>query len=222
MDELFSRRRFVAAGVYAGMLATLPACTRHATSVRTAGSRLDRNDVAQLTELEGLIVDLMREAVVPGVAIALVREGNIVWHRHLGVRDVDSRQPIDERTVFAAASVSKTVFAYAVMQLCDRGILELDIPLTRYAPDRILEGDSRMELITARHVLSHMSGLPNTRSRAEPLRIHFTPGERFLYSGKDTGTYNRSLPISRARPIQHSVLPTKRECGSARLTLTHT
>jgi CubicO group peptidase (beta-lactamase class C family) len=126
----------------------------------------------------------MREAVVPGVAIALVKDGTLVWHRALGVRDAGGRQPVDERTIFAAASVSKTVFAYAVMQLHERGVLDLDTPLTRYTPDRILEGDPRLDLITARHVLSHTSGLPNFRSGAAPLRIHFAPGERFQYSGE--------------------------------------
>ena len=87
-------------------------------------------------------------------------------------------------TVFAAASVSKTVFAYAVMQLCDRGVLALDTPLTRYTPHRILDADPRLDLITARHVLSHTSGLPNFRNGAAPLPIHFTPGERFQYSGE--------------------------------------
>jgi CubicO group peptidase (beta-lactamase class C family) len=68
--------------------------------------------------MEELIRELMRDMVVPGVAIALVKDGSVVWHRSLGVRDADSREPVDESTVFSAASVSKTVFAYAVMQLC--------------------------------------------------------------------------------------------------------
>jgi CubicO group peptidase (beta-lactamase class C family) len=184
MNNHISRRQFVLGGVSAGILATLPACARHSAAVRTGGSRLGSQGRAQLTELEGLIADLLGEAVVPGVAIAPVKDGAVAWHRAFGVRDADSRQPVDERTVFAAASVSKTVFAYATMQLCDRGVLELDTPLTRYTPDRILEGDPRLDLITARHVLSHTSGLPNFRSGASPLRIHFTPGKRFQYSGE--------------------------------------
>jgi CubicO group peptidase (beta-lactamase class C family) len=126
----------------------------------------------------------MDQAMIPGAAIAVVKDGGIVWHRPFGVRNADSRVPVDTRTVFGAASVSKTVFAYAVLQLCDRGVLELDAPLTRYTPVRILDGDPRLDLITARHVLSHTSGLPNFRSGAAPLRIHFTPGERFQYSGE--------------------------------------
>lgn len=184
MDEHISRRQVVLGGVYAGILATLPACVRHHTQVRTAGPWPGTHESPQLTQLEGLIADLMAEAVVPGAAIALIKDGSIVWHRAFGVRDSDSRQPVDEHTVFAAASVSKTVFAYAAMQLCDRGVLDLDSPLTKYTPTRILEGDPRLDLITARHVLSHTSGLPNFRSGAAPLRIHFTPGERFQYSGE--------------------------------------
>jgi CubicO group peptidase (beta-lactamase class C family) len=76
------------------------------------------------------------------------------------------------------------VFAYAVMQLCDSGALDLDTPLTKYTPERYLENDPRLDLITARHVLSHRSGFQNWRSQKEPLRIHFTPGEKFLYSGE--------------------------------------
>jgi CubicO group peptidase (beta-lactamase class C family) len=91
---------------------------------------------------------------------------------------------VDHETVFQAGSVSKTVFAYAVMKLVERGILDLDTPLTRYSPIRILEDDPRLDLITARHVLSHTSGLPNWRSERIPLSIRFTPGERYLYSGE--------------------------------------
>jgi CubicO group peptidase (beta-lactamase class C family) len=184
VDKLIPRRQFVTGSLYAGILAALPGCTRQAGPGRTVDSSLASHETTRLARLEELILELMREAVVPGTAIALVKDGNVVWHRSFGVRDADSRAPVDERTVFSAASVSKTVFAYAVMQLCDRGVLELDTPLTKYLPDRILEGDPRLDLITARHVLSHTSGLPNFRSRAAPLRIHFTPGERYQYSGE--------------------------------------
>jgi len=126
----------------------------------------------------------MEEFVVPGLSIALVRNAKLVWRRGFGVKDANSREPVDHDTVFEAASVSKTVFAYAVMKLCEKGTLDLDTPLTRYAPESFLEGDPRVQLITARRVLSHTSGLQDFRTRKEPLRIHFTPGAGFLYSGE--------------------------------------
>ena len=87
-------------------------------------------------------------------------------------------------TIFEAGSVSKTVFAYAVLKLCERGVLSLDTPLTKYTSDRFLEGDPRLNLITARHVLSHTTGFQNWRSKKEPLAIHFSPGARWDYSGE--------------------------------------
>ena len=83
-----------------------------------------------------------------------------------------------------AQSMSKPVFAYVVMKLSEDGALDLDTPLTTYSRERLLVNDSRLDRITARHVLSHTSGLQNWRSASEPLSIHFTPGERWLYSGE--------------------------------------
>ncbi len=126
----------------------------------------------------------MADAFVPGVSIALVRDAQVMWRRGFGVTDSASRHPVDSDTVFAAQSMSKPVFAYVVLKLCEKGVLDLDTPLTRFDPHRVLAGDARLDLITARHVLSHTAGFQNWRSRAEPLKINFTPGERWLYSGE--------------------------------------
>jgi CubicO group peptidase (beta-lactamase class C family) len=91
---------------------------------------------------------------------------------------------VDTDTVFEAGSTSKPLFAYAVMKLCEKGVLSLDAPLTKYTTERFLVGDPRLDLITARHVLSHTSGLPNFRSGDRPLAIHFTPGSQWSYSGE--------------------------------------
>lgn len=135
-------------------------------------------------ELETLIPKLMKESKVPGVSIALVRDGKMTWSKGFGVRDAVSQKPVNADTIFEAASVSKTVFAYAVMKLCEKGIINLDTPLVKYISHRFLENDPRLDLITARHVLSHQSGFQNVRTSDEPLKIHFTPGTDFLYSGE--------------------------------------
>ena len=132
-------------------------------------------------EIERLIRELMTSASVPGVSFALIKDASVVWHQEFGVRDAESKAPVDERTLFEMASISKTVFAYAIMQLVDRGVIALDTPLVKYTPDRILAGDARLNAITARHVLSHTGGLPNFGA---PLAIHFTPGSKWEYSGE--------------------------------------
>jgi CubicO group peptidase (beta-lactamase class C family) len=126
----------------------------------------------------------MERAMLPGLSIALIRDGKIYWRRGFGVKDKDSDEPVDNETVFQAGSMSKPVFAYAVMKLCEKGVLALDTPLTQYTPERFVEGDSRLDLITARRVLSHTTGFPNWRSERNPLKINFTPGEQFQYSGE--------------------------------------
>lgn len=142
-------------------------------------------DAARLiADLEKEIPQAMTDTRVPGLSIAVVRDAKLFWRRGFGVKRAAPNECVDHDTVFEAGSVSKTVFAYAAMKLCERGVIDLDTPLTRYTPLRILDGDPRLDLIAARHVLSHTSGLQNWRSEREPLKIHFTPGEQYLYSGE--------------------------------------
>jgi CubicO group peptidase (beta-lactamase class C family) len=115
--------------------------------------------------------------------MAVVNDAALAWNRAYGTADVETKSPLSTDTIFEAGSVSKTVFAYAVMKLCDRGVLSLDSPLTKYSSLRPLD-DPRVDLITVRRVLSHTTGLPNFRSSNQPLAFAFTPGERWLYSGE--------------------------------------
>lgn len=129
-----------------------------------------------LADVEKLIPRLMKEFKVPGLSAAIIRDGKLIWNKAYGVKSNTSQEPVDINTIFEAASVSKTVFAYAVMKLCEKGILGLDNSLTKFLPEPFLEGDHRLDLITARHVLSHQSGFQNWRTPDDPLKIHFTPG----------------------------------------------
>jgi CubicO group peptidase (beta-lactamase class C family) len=126
---------------------------------------------------------LLKDGRVPGLSFAIIRDGKIVETKALGVRDASTAIPVDDNTIFEAASLSKPVFAYAVLQLVDAGVLSLDTPLSKYVPDYVKD-DPRAASITVRHVLSQASGLPNWRSKANPLRTYFQPGERFSYSGE--------------------------------------
>lgn len=95
----------------------------------------------------------------------------------------DGRGSVDEDSVFAAASVSKPVFASGVMTMVDAGLLELDRPLTEYLAEPYLADDERANSITARMVLSHTTGFPNWR-RDGPLFLRWPPGTRWGYSGE--------------------------------------
>jgi CubicO group peptidase (beta-lactamase class C family) len=125
----------------------------------------------------------LQETKMPAVSIAIIRDGRLAWRRAFGVKDTPTNEPADLDTVFAACSDTKPVFAHGVVKLCEKGAMDLDTPLTNYTSRRILS-DPRLELITARHVLTHTTGFPNWRNDREPFAIQFTPGTRFQYSGE--------------------------------------
>jgi CubicO group peptidase (beta-lactamase class C family) len=137
-----------------------------------------------VADFEAQIPKLLADATVPGLSIAVIHDARLVWRRGFGFKDAATKVPVDNDTGFEAASMSKPVFAYVALKLCEKGVIGLDTPLAKYAPEPFLTGDARLELITPRHVLSHSSGFPNWRSQQEPMKIHFAPGSQYNYSGE--------------------------------------
>jgi CubicO group peptidase (beta-lactamase class C family) len=126
---------------------------------------------------------LITDAQVPGLSMAVVQNRQATALTAVGARNSLDRTAVDQQTIFAAASLSKPLFAYAVLQLVDAGKLALDTPLSLHVPDYVAD-DPRATAVTVRHVLSHTSGLPNWGAADLPLRTTFPPGERFSYSGE--------------------------------------
>jgi len=137
-----------------------------------------------VSDLESLIPQRMAEAKVPGLSIALVRDARLLWCQGFGVKSTVSRKPVTADTVFSAQSLGKPILAYAALRLCEKGLIDLDTPLTDYLPEPYLPNEPRLKLVTLRYVLSHTTGFPNWRPEGKPLKILFTPGERFSYSGE--------------------------------------
>ena len=138
-------------------------------------------------QLETDIPVLLEKSDVPGMSIALIRNGKVVWSKGFGVSNAVTKKQVTTTTIFEAASLSKPVFAYAVLRLVDEGKLDLDTPLNKYLGNNYdVVNDDRINRITARHVLSHTSGFPNWRDndRTKNLLIHFNPGEKWSYSGE--------------------------------------
>ncbi len=134
-------------------------------------------------EATGLARSRVAAGRVPAVSLAIGRHDTIESQVAVGLRDAASGTPVDAGTVFEAASLSKPVVAYATLLLADAGVLDLDRPLSTFHPPPMPE-DPASARITARHVLSHTSGLPNWRSDDLPARAWFEPGTRFSYSGE--------------------------------------
>ena len=140
-------------------------------------------------EIDRFIEDKMQALNMPGLSIAVINDGKTVYHRAFGVSNIRTEKLVDTNTLFEAASMSKPVFAYLVMKLAEEGKIDLDKPLYHYKANEDLAHDDRYKLITARMVLTHTSGLPNWRSEEKfhELKIRFTPGASFHYSGEGYG-----------------------------------
>jgi len=155
-----------------------------------------------LARIEERIPRAMEENKVPGLSMVLIEDAKVAWRGVFGVKDAATKAPVDHDTMFESASMSKPVFAYAVMKLVEDRKLDLDRPLTAYTPERFLKGDPRLDLITARHALSHTTGFPNWRSDAEPLKIQFAPGSKWSYSGEGYSYLQSVVARLTGRPIE--------------------
>ena len=147
-------------------------------------ARLSANDAIE--HLKKDIPRLMKEANVPGMSVALIRDGKMVWSGVFGVMSNNTRQPVTKRSIFEANSLSKPVFAYAVLTLVDQGKLALDTPIFKYMDSGFFDKsctDPRFKLVTPRLILSNSSGIG--ASQVDPdnkFVINFNPGEKFQYS----------------------------------------
>jgi CubicO group peptidase (beta-lactamase class C family) len=122
----------------------------------------------------------MELACVPGAVVVTIRKERVTGAHSFGVRRAGEPGAIDAETIFEAASLSKPVFASAVLRLAKEKALDLDQPLYQILP---LDSDPRAKAITARHLLSHSSGLQNWRNpQHDKFEFAFTPGEKFSYS----------------------------------------
>lgn len=136
---------------------------------------------------------------IPGTAVALVKEGRIVWSGAFGYADVEKKRKMTTDTYCKAESISKPVTAWGVMRLVERGLLDLDRPVVFYLRRwKFPPSSFPSERITTRMLLSQCSGLPlgtiGVRYSPEALRpsleesltrdavVEREPGISFAYS----------------------------------------
>lgn len=126
----------------------------------------------------------MRSNKIPGLQLLYVKDKES-FSFIKGIKNVNTNQPVDEHTVFQAASMSKPLAAYVFLRLVERGVFSLDVPLSSYYTYSRLGNNPGNLLITGRQVLLHTSGLVNwTNIVGGELNVQFTPGNRYYYSGE--------------------------------------
>ena len=149
----------------------------------------------------------MKARQIPGVGIAIARDGEIVRLSSYGLANIETETPVSERSVFAIASLDKQITAVGVLKAAELGLLRLDDPLAKWV-------DADFPGVTLRHLLSHTSGLPDSVAETvggrafsdystEQLLAHVSglttiapPGHHFLYS--DAGLFLAQLATQKA------------------------
>src|SRR5438874_47696 len=117
----------------------------------------------------------MEDKKLPAFSIALVDDQQVVWAQGFGYADPDKKIPASPETVYRIGSVSKLFTDIGVMQLVERGELDLDAPIQKYLPDFQPHNPFHKD-VTLRQLMSHRAGL----LREPPVGNYFDPSELSL------------------------------------------
>lgn len=114
----------------------------------------------KLTGIDDAVAAAMKQWQVPGLALAVVHNGQVIHSRGYGFRDVDRKLPVTPDTLFAIGSITKSMTVLGLASLADEGKLQWDKPVRDYMPDFRLHDPIASEHATAIDLLSHRTGLP--------------------------------------------------------------
>ncbi|MBX9603183.1 MAG: beta-lactamase family protein [Bryobacteraceae bacterium] len=145
--------------------------------------------------IERLIQEEMGKAKAPGVSVAVGMKGEVVYASGFGLADIENNIAVTPQTRIRLGSISKPITAVAVLQLAERGKLDLDAEVQEYLP----QFPRKQWPLRIRHLLSHSGGIRHYQgremdsvdhyyNRVDPLRIFsgdpllYEPGSKFLYT----------------------------------------
>ena len=134
-----------------------------------------KTNISQLQGFDGFVRTIMQEWKLPGLAIAIVKDGNVLYSQGFGKRNIAQNLDVTPKTLFAIGSCTKAFTATAIGILVDEGKLDWDTPVKNYLPTFKMHDTFATERMTPRDLLTHRSGLPrhdlawynSSRSRKE-------------------------------------------------------
>lgn len=184
---------------------------------------------AQIGELniKTKVDDLLNRRPAVGLAVGVVRDGSIEFFHGHGLADIASHTPVTEDTVFRIASITKTFTAIAVMQLWERGLVDLDAPANDYLRAyRLIPTRASFRPATVRHLLTHTAGIPEVLHPSDLFRrlfgetvkfgrpvpslaeyygrgldVHAEPGTRFAYTDHGFATLGQIVEDVSGQPL---------------------
>jgi CubicO group peptidase (beta-lactamase class C family) len=154
-----------------------------------------------IQEMEKTIESQLFYKDIPGLSVGIFFQNEMIYGKGFGVTDLSKKTPMTTEAVFHMASISKIFTATAVMQLAEKGLVSIDLPILRYLPElRIPSHELYLKDITIRQMLSHTAGLPDCEDyewdqprvdegalsdyvlSLKNLQLIATPGSSFIYS----------------------------------------
>lgn len=118
----------------------------------------DIKDIEKL--MDEALKGYMRNNIIPGVSVGIVLDGEIALAKGYGVKNIESGEAVTEKSMFHSASISKTFVVTSLMQLHEKGLLDLNKHVVEYLPYFKLQ-DERYKDITVKQMMSHISGMPD-------------------------------------------------------------
>ncbi len=170
-----------------------------------------------VTRLERMIDHEMQDKALPALSIALVDDQQIIWAKGFGFADPDKKVPATAETVYRVGSVSKLFTDIAIMQLAERGVLNLDLPVQTYLSD-FKPRNPFGTPITLRHLMSHRAGLvreppvghyfdntsptlAQTVASLNKTELIYAPGTHTKYSNASIAVVGRVLEVVTKHPF---------------------
>jgi CubicO group peptidase (beta-lactamase class C family) len=149
------------------------------------------------SDLLSTVADQLNRRPSAGLALGIVDRDGLAWFHGHGVAEVSSRASVTEDTVFRIGSITKTFTAIAVLQLWERGLVDLDGPVDQYLRAfRLTPARGGLSPVTVRHLLTHTAGIGYWRTLSDLLRPGIGSGIRAGRSVPSLAEYyRRGLPV---------------------------
>ncbi len=123
-----------------------------------------------LENLDQTLIGFINEHKLPGLAVGVIRDGELVYSKGFGFANLKEKTPVMPETVFRIGSISKTFTTAGIMQLWEQGKLGLDDPVNDYLKDyKVLHKDPNAPPVTFRHLITHTSGIGEVRALKDAL-----------------------------------------------------
>ena len=131
----------------------------------------------RLKEVEGWLPGAINHYPVPGLAVGIVHRGEMIFEHCYGYADLKKEKPVSPDTIFRIMSISKTFTAIGIMQLWEQGKFDLDDPVNPHLKGlKVQHSDLNAPQITFRHLLTHTSGVGETRGYLDLTPAGCRPG----------------------------------------------